>query len=108
MLTGLYPEMMRRPPVASVHPRNFFSLLAPQYRMNIVETHTQLYGDDRPKEPLGERLGSLVSDLGLVYLHIGDEKRSRMWMARATRLATDNKVKDFYSTKIARLKAASR
>jgi len=45
--------------------------------------------------------------LGLVYLQMGDEKKSRQWMARAEELAETDALKSFYSSKIDRLMSAS-
>jgi Flp pilus assembly protein TadD len=46
--------------------------------------------------------------LGLVYLKMGDEKRSLQSMARAEEVATSNAMKGVYSSKIDRLIASSR
>jgi Flp pilus assembly protein TadD len=46
--------------------------------------------------------------LALVYLKMGDEKKSRLWMDRATEYATNDAMKRIYSSKIDRLIAASR
>jgi Flp pilus assembly protein TadD len=46
--------------------------------------------------------------LGLVYLQMGDEKKSRRWMARAEELADSDSMKRIYSSKIDRLMSASR
>ena len=45
--------------------------------------------------------------LGLVYLQMGDEKKSRQWMARAEKLAETDALKSIYSSKIDRLMSAS-
>jgi Flp pilus assembly protein TadD len=45
--------------------------------------------------------------LGLVYLQMGDEKKSRLWMARAEELAETDSLKSIYSSKIDRLMSAS-
>jgi Flp pilus assembly protein TadD len=46
--------------------------------------------------------------LGLVYLEMGEEEKSRRWMARAEKYADDDAMKSIYSTKIDNLIAASR
>jgi Flp pilus assembly protein TadD len=46
--------------------------------------------------------------LGLVYLQKGDEKKSRLWMARAEKYATTDRMRNTYSSKIDRLISASR
>jgi len=46
--------------------------------------------------------------LGLVYLQKGDEEKARRWMARAEKLAETDALRGIYSSKIDRLKAASR
>ncbi len=46
--------------------------------------------------------------LGLIYLQQGDEKKSNNWMARAEKLAETDALKSIYSSKIERLKSASR
>jgi Flp pilus assembly protein TadD len=45
--------------------------------------------------------------LGMVYLQMGDEKKSIRWMARAEVLAENDPLKSIYSSKIERLKSAS-
>lgn len=46
--------------------------------------------------------------LGLVYLQMGDEKKSLRWMARAEKLTENDSLKGIYSSKIDRLMSASR
>ena len=46
--------------------------------------------------------------LGMVYLQMGDEEKSRRWMARAEEYAKSNSMKSIYSSKIDRLMSASR
>ena len=46
--------------------------------------------------------------LGLVYLHKGDEKKAQRWMAQAEENAENDAMKGIYSSKIERLKSASR
>ena len=44
----------------------------------------------------------------MVYLKMGDEEKSRLWMDRATEYATNEAMKSVYSSKIDRLIAVSR
>ena len=46
--------------------------------------------------------------LGLVYLQMGDEKKSLRWMSRAEELAKNDSFQNIYSSKIKRLMSASR
>jgi hypothetical protein len=63
------------PPVFASHPRNIFTLLGDDYRMNVVETHTRLCpevvckGQERSSSSREEE-ASLYSDAGIVYLHL--------------------------------------
>jgi hypothetical protein len=71
LLTGRYPTMKRRLPIASQHPHNLFALLSKHYRMNVVETHTQLHESrTQAGASLTVRARSLFADLWLVYLHV--------------------------------------
>jgi Flp pilus assembly protein TadD len=45
--------------------------------------------------------------LGMVYLQMGNEKKSRMWMSRAEKFAQSDRMKGLYSSKIDRLMRAS-
>lgn len=74
ILTGLNPEG-GGPPVFASHPRNIFTLLGGDYRMNVVETYTRLCpqavcrGQAQPNLSRKDR-ASLYSDAGIVYLHL--------------------------------------
>jgi len=46
--------------------------------------------------------------LALVYLRMGDEEKSRRWMARAEKLAKTDELRSVYSSKIDRLISASK
>jgi tetratricopeptide (TPR) repeat protein len=114
-LTVLYdrrgePELARRyrNKVNSHRNRN------PYYRFQLarmayhVEAYDQAidhlkYAVRRHKED--DRICAL---LGLVYFEMGDEKKSRQWMARAEEYAQRDSMKKIYSGKIDRLMAASR
>jgi hypothetical protein len=60
-------------PVYQDHPNNLFTLLGRRYRMNVVETQTQLCPArlcKRKRPSAGKRLSSLYSDAREVYLHL--------------------------------------
>jgi hypothetical protein len=61
-------------PVLADHPRNLFTLLARDYRMNVLETITHLCPRSLcprgGRDTASGRARSLVSDAGLVYLHV--------------------------------------
>jgi Sulfatase len=68
ILTGRRPE--GGPPIFSEHPRNLFTLLGADYRMNVVEAYGQLCpkvlcGTGSQAEPV-----SLYSDVSVAYLHL--------------------------------------
>jgi hypothetical protein len=73
ILTGTLPEHGRLP-VFSEHPDNLFTLLGGTYRLYAAESLTQLCprplcpDSSRPSFP--HRMESLLSDAGLVFLHL--------------------------------------
>jgi hypothetical protein len=72
LLTGQLPKKGTLP-VYQDHPNNLFTLLGRRYRMNVVETQTQLCPAKlckRKHENAGKRLSSLYSDAREVYLHL--------------------------------------
>lgn len=74
MLTGMRPGG-GKPPVFASHPKNLFTLLGGDYRMNVVETYTRLCPKVVCKAPAPaasavEEPASLYSDVGIVYLHL--------------------------------------
>ncbi len=72
ILTGRYPRQGRLP-VFSDHPRNLFTLFGRSYDLEVSESITRLCPTDlcrRAREPAGERISFLASDLGVVYLHL--------------------------------------
>ena len=72
LLTGQYPKKGSLP-VYQDHPNNLFTLLGKRYRMNVVETQTQLCPRHlcKRKQPSErKRLSSLYSDAKDVYLHL--------------------------------------
>ena len=76
--TGAVPPMLtgRRPhglPLFLDHPNNLFTLLGGAYDLNVHESQTHLCPPelcDPEREPLSERVGSLLSDLSIVYGHL--------------------------------------
>ncbi len=72
-LTGNLPDQGELPIYAN-HRQNLFTLLGDGYRLRVRESLTHLcpVGLCKPTqvEPLGDRLTSLASDTGLVYLHV--------------------------------------
>jgi hypothetical protein len=72
MLTGNHPDEEKLP-VFSDHPRNLFTLLGGSYRLNVSEVATRLCPKDlceADEDPVGERIGFLLSDVSVVYLHL--------------------------------------
>jgi hypothetical protein len=76
--TGAVPSILtgRRPrglPLFLDHPNNLFTLLGRSYAMNVHESQTHLCPAelcDPEREALPERVGSLLSDLSVVYGHL--------------------------------------
>jgi Sulfatase len=76
--TGAVPSILtgRRPdglPLFLDHPDNLFTLLGGEYELNVHESQTHLCPAelcDTEREPLPERVGSLLSDLSVVYGHL--------------------------------------
>ncbi len=74
IMDGTYPEKEELP-TPSDHPNSLFALLGKSHRMNVSEEATSvcprdLCKDARLDESLVSRLGSMTSDLGLVYAHV--------------------------------------
>jgi hypothetical protein len=75
ILTGRYPSGSG-PPNATSYPESLFTFLAGSYELRVVEILTRLcpsYLNAARAEPpsMTSRVGSLLSDSALVYLHIG-------------------------------------
>ena len=78
--TGAVPAILtgRRPetddlPLYLDHPDNLFTLLGGGYQLRVMESQTHLCPDDlcnEDREPLPQRVGSLLSDLSIVYGHL--------------------------------------
>jgi hypothetical protein len=74
IMDGDYPAAGELP-IASDHPASVFTLFGKTHRMNVSEEATALCPrglckDARLAEPYGERMKSMASDLGLVWLHM--------------------------------------
>jgi hypothetical protein len=74
IMDGNYPAKGELP-IASDHPNSLFTLFGKTHRMNVSEEATALCPrglckDPRLAEPYGERMKSMASDLGLVWLHM--------------------------------------
>jgi hypothetical protein len=72
ILTGNRPEADDLPLYLD-HPDNLFTLFGGGYRLRVMESQTHLCPDDlcdEGREPLAERVGSLLSDLSIVYGHL--------------------------------------
>ena len=70
MLTGRRPEGL---PLFLDHPDNLFTLLGGAYDLDVFESQTHLCPPelcDPDREPLPQRVGSLLSDLSVVYGHL--------------------------------------
>ena len=72
ILTGRYPEGFRLPNAAE-YPETIFTLLGGTYELKVSEPVTQLCplrlcGSDQPD--VGDRMGALLMDLYIVYLHV--------------------------------------
>ena len=83
ILTGAYskPDQV---PIAAEHPRNLFTLLGRSYDLDVLESVTRLCPQELcPRvnaAPFSERMESLLSDTGVVYLHVvlPDDLRRRL------------------------------
>ena len=71
IMTGRYAQV-GAPPVFAEHPRNIFTLLGADYRMNVREIATYLCPEElcegRNREDVPT--ASLASDVGVAYLHL--------------------------------------
>jgi hypothetical protein len=72
IVSGLRPRP-RRLPIANDYPDNLFTFLAGTYKLEVFESITGLCPERLcPRERLDavRRLGAMVADLGVVYLHV--------------------------------------
>jgi hypothetical protein len=72
MLTGAPPEPGPPVPIAQRFPDNLFTILAPEYRLNVHETVTRLCPVSlcETQEPFFDVMRDLSVDVGVVYLHV--------------------------------------
>jgi len=75
IMTGRYPTVEPRLPIRSNHPNNLFSWLDGSYRLNVIEPRTLLYVAEEGRGETADEgeppsFGLLLSDVGIVYLHI--------------------------------------
>ena len=75
ILTGNYADLSRLPclPTATEHPKNIFTLLGGSYDLKVFEPITELCPErlcSKPFQIFTDRMGSLILDLSIVYLHI--------------------------------------
>lgn len=101
LLTGRYPGERYQTALYSNYPENLFSILAPGYELNVLESQTMLHVDSSSSEHLGQRdLRSLASDLSILYTHIvlpqmlrrGAPEISRVWGHFAARRSKRSSV----------------
>lgn len=72
LLTGQLPKKGTLP-IFQDHPNNLFTLLGRRYRLNVIETQTQLCPTrlcKRKQQDAQTRLSSLYADARTVYLHL--------------------------------------
>ena len=74
IMDGDYP-VKHELPIAADHPNSIFTLFGRTHRMNVSEEATavcprSLCKDPRLSQPYGERMESMATDLGLVWLHM--------------------------------------
>jgi hypothetical protein len=71
IMTGRYARP-GQPPVFAEHPRNIFTLLGGDYRMNVWEIATYLCPEElcENRDREGVPSASLASDVGIAYLHL--------------------------------------
>ena len=72
IVTGIRPRP-RRLPIANDYPDNLFTFTAGTYRLEVFETITGLCPErlcPRERHSLVKRIGAMLADLGVVYLHV--------------------------------------
>jgi tetratricopeptide (TPR) repeat protein len=113
-LTALY-DRLGEPKLASRYRKKVIShrMRNPYYRFQLARAAYHLEDYDLAINHLkfalqkGKKDDRFCALLGLVYLQMGDEKKSRHWMARAEKYADTEAMKSTYSSKIDRLISAS-
>jgi len=114
-LTALY-DRLGEPKLASRYRNKVTThrMRNPYYRFQLARTAYHLEDYDLAINHLkyavqkGRNDDRFCALLGLVYLQLGDEKKSRRWMARAEKYAETDALKRTYSSKIDRLISASK
>ena len=114
-LTALY-DRLGEPKLASRYRNKVTThrMRNPYYRFQLARTAYHLEDYDLAISHLkyamqkGRNDDRFCALLGLVYLQLGDEKKSRRWMARAEKYAETDALKRTYSSKIDRLISASK
>jgi len=113
-LTALY-DRLGEPKLAARYRNKVTShrMRNPYYRFQLARVAYHLEDYDLAINHLkyamqkGRKDDRFCALLGLVYLQKGDEKKSRLWMARAAQYADTDRKKSIYSSKIDRLISAS-
>jgi Flp pilus assembly protein TadD len=114
-LTALY-DRLGEPKLASRYRNKVTThrMRNPYYRFQLARTAYHLEDYDLAINHLkyavqkGRNDDRFCALLGLVYLQLGDEKKSRRWMARAEKYSETDALKRTYSSKIDRLISASK
>jgi len=114
-LTALY-DRLGEPKLASRYRKkvNSYRMRNPYYRFHLAQAAYDLEDYDLAVDHLKYALQRRRNDhrfcalLGLVYLKMGDEKKSRHWMARADKYADTDDMESTYSSRIDRLISLSR
>ena len=114
-LTALY-DRLGEPKLAARYRNKVTShrMRNPYYRFQLARVAYHLEDYDLAINHLkyamqkGRKDDRFCALLGLVYLQKGNEKKSRLWMARAAQYADTDRMNSIYSSKIDRLISASR
>jgi len=114
-LTALY-DRLGEPKLAARYRNkvNSHRMRNPYYRFQLARIAFHLDDYDLAIEHLkyamqkGRRDDRFCALLGMVYLEMGEEKKSRQWMARAEKYAETDALKRTYSSKIERLMEVSK
>lgn len=114
-LTALY-DRLGEPKLASRYRKkvNSYRMRNPYYRFQLARAAYDLEDYDLAVDHLKYALQKRRTDdrfcalLSLVYLKMGDEKKSRRWMALAEKYADTDEMKSTYSSRIDRIISLSR
>jgi hypothetical protein len=86
VLTGVEPEHGTLP-LFSEHRNNVFTLLGGRYRLHVSESLTELCPRSlcpEARRPFGSRMGALLEDVGVVYLHLAAPRDLRARLPSVT------------------------